>query len=832
MLKLKSLGMTSDFLVIDTEGKPQLREIAIFNASGKLVYEAYSQDSPQNRSQRANLTPLKQIITDFLTLTKSKLLVFHYAKHDLEVLKNSCKFVGLPWQSRSFECTYELAQVKFPNLVSYSLEYLSKHLQLKVNNKYFSPLQAHSAKYDAEFTYKLYCKINRKQMYEDLKNKPNPFSSSRVDTPFQYHADLKVVYQQEFELLRSIIADIKQDPNHQSKGAVVIGEPGSGKTHLMMRLAQELFQVNRLLFIRQPNNSQTVLYHTYSRILESLIEKIPGRNQTQLEALLANSFIKLLRGMTQTKKDQEIIAVVKDDYRSLYNRLGAEGTQRKRESWQHIEKRTNEWWLSQYGSAGYSPQIIKGIIKFCSYTDRRRQELVTRWLSANELTSEELELVGLSNWHEEMSREAFSLEAIAVFSKLSLLDEPLIIIFDQLEGLGLKHNEILLKNFGEAVKEIFTHVSNSLIILNLFPDRWQQFQEFFDGSIVDRVSQYPVYLQRPDNDKLKEILRVKAQTVNVDLDTLFTPTQFEDILNQPSIRRVLNTAAHYYRYQLQGISLPTTPPEASTYQNSVASRLQILETGFTKLHSIVNEIANQLLVQSSEKTLSEVTLTRPVTKPSELPINHPITAPITPKPLPNLPSVQDETQENLSIYLKNQTKQLQEKYDKLQIISDSDDLGKLTTIAEAFKTIKELEFSYLRLGKRVIPEHIVITTSRQPTSIGFLQVDGSSFTSRIKNHNELVIAHPNINFILIRDIRQNLITGKVGREEIEKLNSASNGRFMPLNQEQRIEFELLYKLIIDVQNYDLEINIDIALNLALSSMKDNWLLRLFSTDHL
>ena len=825
--------MTSDFLVIDTEGKPQLREIAIFNASGKLVYEAYSQESPQNQSQRANLTPLKQIITNFLALTESNLLlVFHYAKHDLEVLRNSCEFVGLPWQSRSFECTHELAQVKFPNLASYSLEYLSKHLQLKVNNKYFSPLQAHSARYDAEFTYKLYRKIKGKPMDEDLKNKPNPFSSSRVDTPFQDHADLKAVYQPEFELLRSIITDIKQDPNHQSKGAVVIGEPGSGKTHLMMRLAQELFQVNRLLFIRQPNNSETVLYHTYSRILESLIEKIPGRNQTQLEALLANSFIKLLRGMTQIKKDQEILAAVKDDYLSLYDRLGAEGTQRKREFWQHIEKRTNEWWLSQYGSAGYSPQIIKGIIKFCSYTDRRRQELVTRWLSANELTSEELEWVGLSNWHEEMSREAFSLEAIAVFSKLSLLDEPLIIIFDQLEGLGLKHNEILLKSFGEAVKEIFTHVSNSLIILNLFPDRWQQFQEFFDGSIVDRVSQYQVYLQRPDNNKLKEILRIKAQTVNVNLETLFTPAQFEAILNQPSIRRVLNTAAHYYRHQRQGISLPTIPPEASAHQNSVASRLQILETGFAKLHSIVNEIANQLLVQSSEKTLSEVTLTRPVTEPSELPINSPITAPIAPQSLPNIPPVQDETQENLTIYLKNQTKQLQEQYHKLQIISDSDDLGKFTTIAEAFKTIKELEFSYLRLGKRVIPEHIVITTSRQPTSIGFLQVDGSSFTSRIKNHNELVIAHPNINFILIRDIRQSRITGKVGREEIGKLNSASNGRFMPLNQEQRIGFELLYQLIVDVQNHDLEVNIDTAINFVLSSMKDNWLLRLFSTNHL
>ena len=46
-----------------------------------------------------------------------------------------------------------------------------------------------------------------------------------------------------------------------------------------------------------------------------------------------------------------------------------------------------------------------------------------------------------------MSKEAFSLEAIAVLGKLSLLDEPIIIVFDQLEGLGLSHNKQLLLEF-------------------------------------------------------------------------------------------------------------------------------------------------------------------------------------------------------------------------------------------------------------------------------------------------------------------------------------------------------------------------------------------------
>ncbi|GEM_PF-3044180 len=72
--------------------------------------------------------------------------------------------------------------------------------------------------------------------------------NNRVDTPFQDHIDLQAVYHSEYEILKSIINDIKCDPNQQSKGAVVIGEAGAGKTHLMMRLAKERLKTNRLLF--------------------------------------------------------------------------------------------------------------------------------------------------------------------------------------------------------------------------------------------------------------------------------------------------------------------------------------------------------------------------------------------------------------------------------------------------------------------------------------------------------------------------------------------------------------------------------------------------------
>ncbi|MGK7948322.1 MAG: exonuclease [Xenococcaceae cyanobacterium] len=630
-----------------------------------------------------------------------------------------------------------------------------------------------------------------------LQSKSNPFASTRVDNPFQTHVDLDSIHQSQFEFLKTLIAEIKNDINHQSQGAVVIGEPGTGKTHLIMRLAKELLKVNRLVFIRQPNNPDAVIYHIYSRILESLVEKVPENNYTQLENLLANSFGKIIKEVAEkknTQKDKYIFDRLKNNPLHIYTILGAEGTQRKREYWHYIEKITLEYWLDNYSAASYAKQIVKGIIKYCSYSDLNYKRIVTRWLAADELDPEELTKIGLDGWHEEISKEAFSLEAIAVLSKLSLLDEPIIMVFDQLEGLGLPYNQQLLLNFGEAIKEIFTHVPNSLIILNLFPDRWQQFKQIFSNSIIERMASHQIYLEKLDRHQLKQILQLKTQTIGVDVDNLFTEDELADILSGNSIRTVLNRAASYYRYKIYQIPLPESPQlSALNTEEAILKRLEHLEDRFNRFQQVLSNLASAFNTLNSE--IVDI-----------------------PKSLKNL----------VLIYLEKQRELITNNYSKLQIISDSDDVGKVKTIAEAFAHLNDITIDHLRLGKKRIPEQIVINRKHQKFSIGFLQTDGSSFTFRIKNYNELVIKCQDINFLLLRDIRRPIITGRVGKEEKNKLNSLANGQFKIMNQENRIDFELIYQLVVDLNNQDLDIPLTEALKIIIEQFSSYWLIKILT----
>lgn len=781
-----------DFVVIDTEGKPELSELAIVDSQGHVIYEAFSRDHPNNKPHLPNLKSLKTLLQEFLNIVQGKKIVCHNAKHDIQVLKFSFQKAGLKMPSLKFDCTYVIAKNDCLGLESYSLEYLSKHLNLQVNNHYFFRDMAHSARYDAEFTYHLY----RQLMIHKLKGKPNPFSGSRVDTPFQNHPDYPDTYHQQFISLESILKDIKLDSNHQSKGAVVIGEPGSGKTHLMMRLAQARLSSNRLFFIRQPNNASSVLYHIYSRILESLVERVGS--STQLDYLIINSFHKVAANLpVRTQKDEDIIKVLKN---KNLDALGAEGTNRKREYWQHIEKRISEWWVKNYSAGSYALSIIKGIVKYCSYTDPKRKDIATRWLAANNLTTEEAETIGLQNWGEDLSQEAFSLEAISVLGKLSILDEPLIIIFDQLEGLGLPHSREILLNFGETVKEIFTHVPNSLIILNMFPERWEQFKNTFDNSIIGRAFQNQIHLQRPNDKELEAILKVKLQILNVHLSQIFLPADLKDILEQKSIRAVLNRAADYYNYRVHGIPLPPLSPP---------------------LPPIVNLEQQLRVLLSREQVFTEafISIIQEIQKPGSINMID-LLEKIAP----------DIEPEYVIQYLTKQKALLEGKYNNLKIISDSDDIGKLKTIAEAFTHIKPIKFTLHRLGKKVLPEHIVVETEHQNYVIGFLQIapNTSSFTSRISNFNELVCLYPEQHFSLFRDQHLTEIKGKVAKESVNQLINAVNGEFILFSKDDRIHLELTYKLIIDIRNRDLDVDLKSALKVLVTHQEwYHWLFTMF-----
>ncbi|MDY6994926.1 MAG: exonuclease, partial [Pseudomonadota bacterium] len=298
-------------------------------------------------------------------------------------------------------------------------------------------------------------------------------------------------------------------------------------------------------------------------------------------------------------------------------------------------------------------------------------------------------------------------------------------------------------------------------------------------------------LTPPDKAQLKQILTLRAQAYQIDtLETIFDEAALEHILTQPSIRSVLNWASHYYRHNIHDVPLPQLPKPDS---------LSELQTTVQQLKQDIEQLKQHVGLNTQSQAV----------------------------PAPQaMPASSTDSQAIVLDYLSRQRALLEQNYHKKVIISDSDDLGKLITITQAFKMFTQIKTDYLRLGKRKLPEHLEIITPAYAFVVAFLHLSGGAFVARLKNFNQLVLDHKDKRFRVFRDAREPPVTGKVSKDEIEKLNNTEHGSFYLLEKNARIEFELIYQLIVDEQNRDLDTELDTVLPVLYQQLGHHWLIKI------
>lgn len=822
-------GMTQDFRVIDTEGTPVLREVAVYSSRGELLLEARVPDEEDSYFAADLVRPLPDLLRELRHLVDGYRVVAHNAVHDRGVLEASFQTCGLNPPQLDWDCTLTLAQDLHPQLESYALGSLCD--QLGVAEEPFCRDQAHRAAYDARYTYSLYRALQREQLCRQLSRTANPFNSSRVDTPFQTFADDRKVNQAAFQRLSSVLRSVSADPNQQSQGAVLIGEPGTGKTHLVMRLAREVLQNNRLLFVRQPTQAGHVLFHIYSRTLESLVEQVSGTGNTQLELLLIRAIRRIwVDDDSDVNSDREIRSAM--DAEDL-SRLGFDGSDARRRRWERIEIRLLRWWGDQQGAAGYGRQILQGLLRFCRYTDPRLRESCRRWLATGEHEPVERELDGLSAWNDGQLREEFSLQAMRVIGMLCSLDQPLILVFDQLEGLWLEGNRPVLMSFGQVVRELFTHVPHALILLTLFPDRWQAFQQDFDGSITDRVGQHLIPLEQPRPELLEEIIDLRLQPLGATARSLFRPEDLGAILGQPSIRRGLNRAGSFYEHLVNGLPLPRdqraspVQPIFGSQDTSLPSRMLQLEQ---QLEQVITRLARlEAAPQPGQAVLDASSIGQVdggLERNSPVPIVEPVAE--QESATSNLTEVESE----FLRYRDSCRTTLEQRWQKAQIVDGSDDAGKLTQICLAHEQILPIKTDALKLGSKRVPDNVLIRTKQRSWCVAFLHVsNANAITARLNNLNQLITRQRHIHFILMRDGFSSTIRSPGAMAAMEAFRNGSGDglkrtHWKPLDLERRVALEFSFQLVTDILNREVDIPLADGLNLLARHEPDNWVIKL------
>ena len=136
--------------------------------------------------------------------------------------------------------------------------------------------------------------------YRPILEEDPPSFLDRVNTPWDQVPDFedfnRHAYRRIVRALKELSRDGGERTDSNSQSILVLGEAGTGKTHLLMRVARNLSDSNHILFIRKPNNEEAVAQHIWSNIVSSLARTLPSATnaRSQLDDLLAHVFSKVL----------------------------------------------------------------------------------------------------------------------------------------------------------------------------------------------------------------------------------------------------------------------------------------------------------------------------------------------------------------------------------------------------------------------------------------------------------------------------------------------------------------------------------------------------------
>lgn len=597
-----------------------------------------------------------------------------------------------------------------------------------------------------------------------LEDDPPAFLD-RVNTPWDQVPDLEEynqhAYKRVVRALKELTRSKSLEGRSNTQGILILGEAGTGKTHLLMRVARNLSKSNHILFVRKPNNEDAVAQHVWANVVSSLTRSLPdsGTKRSQLDDLLAHVFSAVLipefeqdiQSGTNSEQRRRWVDKLRADPFNLFNMLG-EGEKRQ-DNMEYIRRRTLRFLQSTHPDV--DQQIARVLITYCFVSREDRKRVLLTWLSGQDVDEAEAKDLGLpTTWvnidessseaSTQQQREEQALRAIRSIGILSTYYQPLILAFDQLEGL--RDQERLTQRWGDTIREVFTMTPNFLILTCIFPSLWESwFNEELDRSVSERIAQQTVTLETfgPQHGLKMLATHLAPAFAKHRLPTSiypFTETDVTALCSQAtSPRSFLQAARSLFESWLDG---ETPTPEKPALVEPVV---------------VVSQEAIDTLLRSTIVTYEA---------------------------------------EQRSAY-------------NGEIPMEQDFLGRIKNIAETLLKFGEerASFGKATCGNKVMPSNFVLKPlqGEDPLCIAVLYSEGNSFAARMRNLNaEMRSAKAFKQAIVFRDRRCKQISGRTSKEYIEEFGNLG-GVFLNVGGEEICALNAIYDTLVAIEEHDLSL---------------------------
>lgn len=363
----------------------------------------------------------------------------------------------------------------------------------------------------------------------------NPFVDVAVGDPSNSREpDVLSVNREVSDGLIRLLAALDRTPNI---AALVLGEAGSGKTHLIKRLISR--QGDDLVFVYvHPLKDHRRLFSSLLQIIISNLDYPPpnspqGFTTTQLELIAAHVMVAAFEDYLAKHPDDGGHPYLGTVKRNPCKILGF----RRSPKWDTLQKHALNYLSRNAGLKGHTAKRILKIL--FHYLDESKREPAATYLSGSDPDDEGSDLLGVKLREGDFTIEAQeerSKEILITLGKLLKYYRPLILCFDQLENLDSGQ---LIGSFGRLVNDIVNEVDNVLPVGFVRAETWDvRMAPSLDGAAKGRLSSNVFHLRGLELDQALDIVRARLDWA-YSCEALSRPNAFHPLQRADLERRLL-----------------------------------------------------------------------------------------------------------------------------------------------------------------------------------------------------------------------------------------------------------------------------------------------------
>ncbi|MDF5726338.1 MAG: ATP-binding protein [Rhizonema sp. PD37] len=306
---------------------------------------------------------------------------------------------------------------------------------------------------------------------EVIKKSLNPFDNSAARNFWEEQElspTVESIHQKQLTQIKSVLREVIQD--HKTRTLILYGDAGSGKTHFLGQLKQNLNDQAFFVYIEPFSQSDHIWRHILRNAVDSLVNAPAGQTDSQLILWLKSCLSTIRKGL---KSDQQRLV---DTIKSFFGKTDAV---RDRQLFIDILKKT-------IGTTGiYNANEFFGVLY--DLTNPDLYSLACEWLKGDDLDEESLKKLKVK---QSIDDEDKARGILGNFSKISDKTQPIVLCFDNLDSIArLPDGSTDIQALFNVTSTIYNgNWKGFLIIISIRLSTWNDNYKRVRPSDLDRAS--------------------------------------------------------------------------------------------------------------------------------------------------------------------------------------------------------------------------------------------------------------------------------------------------------------------------------------------------------